>query len=422
MAEKTIELSIDQQVEFLSEGTVEIVPKESLADKLRKAQLTGTRLKIKLGVDPTAPDLHLGHTVVLGKLRDFQKLGHDVTLLIGDFTARIGDPSGRNALRPPLTGDEIDENARSYSEQAFKILDRDLTTIRYNSEWLSELNFEDVIKLASRFMVARMLERDDFAKRYAEGRPIAVHEFLYPVMQAYDSVVLKADIELGGTDQTFNLLAGRQLQEAMDQEPQVCVLLPILEGTDGVRRMGKSLGNYIGITEPPSEIFGKTMSIPDNIMIKWFRLLTGMSSSEVDELESGLADGSLHPAELKRRLGRTIVATYYDEESAAKAEEYFNALHKPARSSEASIFAVPEDTPNVTIPADEITDGAIWLPKLMVICGLAASNREARKLIEGNGVRVNGETHDDPAENISPIEGMIIQVGKRRFARVTLGG
>lgn len=415
---------IMEEKQMLSTGTVDIVPEEELEKKISASRKSGKALKIKLGVDPTAPDLHLGHTVVLRKLRDFQRAGHDVTLLIGDFTARIGDPSGRNALRPPLTGDEIDRNARTYSEQAFKILDRKKTAIRYNSEWLSKLSFEDVIRLASRFMLARTLERDDFAKRYAEGRPIALHELLYPVMQAYDSVMLESDVELGGTDQTFNLLAGRQLQEAMGQDPQVCMMLPILEGTDGVRRMGKSLGNYIGISEPAEEIFGKTMSIPDALMIKWFRLLTDLPLAEIEGLEAGLADGSLHPGELKRRLGRTIVALYYDDASASEAEAHFDRLHKPgaaqARGGGSAEPWAPEGTASVPLAASDLEEGVIWLPKLLVHCGLAASNREARTLIEGGGVRIDGEIVTDSGGKISPRQGMLLQVGKRKFARLDL--
>ena len=411
-------LTIDQQLSRLSYNIETVLPDGALEDRLKTAEADGRPLKIKLGVDPTAPDLHLGHTVVLRKLRDFQDCGHEVTLLIGDFTARIGDPSGRNSQRPPLTGEDIDANAKTYAEQAFKILDKEKTSIRYNSEWLSDLSFEEVVRLASRFNVARMLERDDFAKRYTEGRSIAVHEFLYPVMQAYDSVVLGSDVELGGTDQTFNLLAGRQLQEAMGQEPQVCITLPILEGTDGVRRMGKSLGNYVGVSESPEEMFGKTMSIPDEMMVRWYRLVTDIPTDEIDAIEAGLADGSAHPGKQKRSLAKTIIAMYQGDDAAIAAESHFDSLHKSGAG------AVPpsdvlDKAPVLNVSQAE-ADTGIGILELFVRSGLAASNREARRLVDGGGARIDGEQTKDPSAVITPNDGAILQSGKRKFAKIVV--
>lgn len=379
-----------------------------MLEKLRKGKV----LNVKLGVDPTAPDIHLGHAVPLRKLRTFQDLGHQVTLIIGDGTARIGDPSGRDTTRPQLTGDEILANAKTYVDQAFKILDPEKTVLRYNSEWLLSLSMEDLLKIAAQFTVARILDRDDFQKRYTSQLPISLHEMLYPLMQAYDSVVIKADVELGGTDQLFNLLAGRELMEKMGMEPQVCLTLPLLEGTDGVQKMSKSYGNYIGLTDEPSDMFGKVMSIPDEIMVKYYRLASTFSVDEIDAVEAGLADGSLHPNEAKRALGRNIVGAYYDEKSAEAAEAHFDRLFKE--------HAAPKDIPNFEADLMPNDEGEVYFAKIISDASLANSVSEARRLIDGGGVKVNGTALDAGTYYIDPtrIQGATIQVGKRRFVKL----
>ncbi len=308
--------SVEEQIRIISSGADKVVPEQALVEKLKR----GRPLNIKLGVDPTAPDIHLGHAVPLRKLRQFQDLGHQVTLIIGDGTALIGDPSGRNSTRPQLSLEQIRENAQTYVDQAFKVLDPEKTTLVYNSEWLFEIDMRKILELASLFTVARILERDDFHKRYTGNQPIGVHEFLYPIMQAYDSVVIKADVELGGSDQLFNLLAGRELMEKMGMEPQVCLTLPLLEGTDGVQKMSKSYGNYIGLTDEPADMFGKVMSIPDELMEKYFRLASTVEVAEIERIVEGVARGALHPNKVKRSLARNIVAAYYSEAEAAEAE------------------------------------------------------------------------------------------------------
>lgn len=398
----------EEQLRMIRSGTAQIVPQSALLEKLK----TGKTLNIKLGVDPTAPDIHLGHAVPLRKLRTFQDLGHMVTLIIGDGTARIGDPSGRNSTRPQLSGEEIMANAQTYVDQAFKILDPEKTTLRYNSEWLLSLTMEELLKLTSNFTVARILERDDFNKRYAGNQPISLHEFLYPVMQAYDSVVIDCDVEIGGTDQLFNLLAGRELMEKMNKEPQVCLTLPLLEGTDGVQKMSKSYGNYIGLTDEPSEMFGKVMSIPDELMIKYYRLASTVSVDEIDAIETGLAKDSLHPNEVKRALGRNIVAAYYNEEVAAEAENQFNLVFKQ--------HAMPEDIKEYQADLSPNEEGLVYLPKLLVDSKMAPSTGEARRLIDGGGVKINGKAVEPKAYNVDParLEGTVLQVGKRKFIKL----
>jgi tyrosyl-tRNA synthetase len=395
-----------EQLHIIESGIADVVPKADLVKKLS----TGRPLTVKLGVDPTAPDLHLGHAVPLRKLRQFQDLGHQVVLIIGDFTALIGDPSGRNSTRPPLTREQIDENAETYIEQAFRILDASRTTMRRNSEWLDALGFADLLRLTSQFTIARILERDDFSKRYAGQQPISLHEFLYPVAQAYDSVAIEADIEIGGTDQLFNLLAGRELMEKLGLEPQVALTLPLLEGTDGVQKMSKSYGNYIGLTDGADDMFGKVMSIPDELMVKFFRLATAVSVEEVDAVERGLADGSLHPNETKRRLAREVVGLYHGREAAVRAEEAFDRVF---RQHEA-----PVDVPEVTVVADEV----VHLPALLEATGLAGSRGEARRLIDQGGVRIDGEQVAPGAYDLARDEvvGRVVQAGKRRFARPVL--
>jgi tyrosyl-tRNA synthetase len=398
-------LSAAEQLHVIESGTAAIHTVSALREKLER----GTPLRIKLGVDPTAPDLHLGHAVPLRKLRQFQDLGHTVVLIIGDYTALIGDPSGRSATRPHLSIDEIDANARTYTDQAFRILAVERTELRRNSEWLGKLDFAGVLTYASMFTVARTLERDDFANRLAARQPIALHELLYPVMQAYDSVVVEADLEMGGTDQLFNLLAGRELMEKLGSEPQVALTLPLLEGTDGVQKMSKSYGNYIGLTDAPDDMFGKVMSIPDEVMVKYYRLCTAVDVGDVDRLEAGLEAGTEHPNQVKRRLAREIVSLYHDAAAATAAEETFDRVFKR--------HDVPEDIPTLTI---ERTD-PVHLPALMRAAGLAASSGEARRLIDQGGVRVAGQVvpaggYDMPW---AAVVGQVVQAGRRRFARVT---
>lgn len=401
-------LSAEEQLHIIASGVDRIVPESALLEKLKR----GTPLNIKLGVDPTAPDIHIGHAVPLRKLRQFQDLGHEVTLIIGDGTALIGDPSGRNSTRPQLTPDQVKHNAQTYVDQAFKVLDPNKTKLVYNSEWLLELKLEDLLGLLGKFTVARILERDDFHNRYTNNQPIAVHEFLYPVMQAYDSVVIKADVELGGSDQLFNLLAGRELMEKMGMEPQVCLTLPLLEGTDGVQKMSKSYGNYIGVTDEPADMFGKVMSIPDELMIKYFRLASTVPVDEIDSIEKGLAADELHPNKVKRSLARNIVAAYYSDEDAAAAEAQFDLVFKQ--------HEIPDDIPEFSADLTPNDEGKVYLAKLLADAGLAKSAGEARRLIDGGGVKVNGEPVPAKAYNVDPslLEGATIQVGKRKFAKL----
>ena len=405
MSEGTV-LPAAEQMRAIASGAADIVPAEALLAKLS----TGRRLVVKLGVDPTAPDLHLGHAVPLRKLRQFQDLGHSVVLIIGDFTALIGDPSGRSTTRPALTPEQIETNAATYIDQAFKILDPERTTMRRNSEWLGPLGFADVLRLTSQFTVARILERDDFQKRYREGIGISLHELLYPMAQAYDSVAITADVELGGTDQLFNLLAGRELMEKLGLEPQVCCTLPLLEGTDGVQKMSKSYGNYIGLTDAPDDMFGKVMSIPDELMVKYYRLCTTVPVAEVDALEQALGAGRQHPNAAKRRLAREIVGLYHGFDAAVAAEEAFDRVFKRGE--------IPEDVPQVRVEMSE----QVHLPALMKQAGLASGTAEARRLIEAGAVRIDGEqialprgVFDIPR---SSIVGRVLQAGKRRYARI----
>ena len=401
-------LTPEEQLHIISSGTAQIVPESALLEKLKR----GKPLNIKLGVDPTAPDIHIGHAVPLRKLRQFQDLGHEVTLIIGDGTALIGDPSGRNSTRPQLSREQIKVNAETYVNQAFKILDPEKTTLRYNSEWILSLNMEELLKLMAQFTVARILERDDFHNRYTSNLPISLHEFMYPVMQAYDSVVIKADVELGGTDQLFNLLAGRELMEKLGMEPQVCLTLPLLEGTDGVKKMSKSYGNYIGLTDEPSDMFGKVMSIPDELMVKYYRLASTESVSAIDEIEAGLANDELHPNKVKRALARNIVAAYYDEEQANAAEEQFDLVFKKHDVPDDIAEYVPDLTPN--------EEGLVYLAKIIHDAGLAQSVGEARRLIDGGGVKLNGDAVAPKAYNVEPekLKDCVLQVGKRKFIKL----
>jgi tyrosyl-tRNA synthetase len=397
-------LSAEQQMHVIESGTEAIVPKAALLEKLA----TGRPLRIKLGVDPTAPDLHLGHAVPLRKLRQFQDLGHVVVLIIGDFTAYIGDPSGRSATRPPLSFEQIEANAQTYIAQAFRILDPERTELRRNSDWLAPLGFAELLRLTSRFTVARILERDDFARRYAEQRPISLHECLYPVAQAYDSVVVKADVEIGGTDQLFNLLAGRELMEKEGLEPQVCLTLPLLEGTDGVQKMSKSYGNAVGLTDLPEEMFGKLMSIPDELMAKYYRLATPLPVEELEHVEAEIASGAVHPGVQKRRLARTIVELYHGDQAAIHAEASFDRIFKHRET--------PRDVPAVEV---DVTD-PVHLPALLKELGLVSSNAEGRRLVDGGGVKIDGQAVEKGTYNLpwEAVSGRVVQAGKRHFARL----
>ncbi len=394
----------EEQLQLIKRGTAEIIGEEELLKKLKE----GRKLRIKAGFDPTAPDLHLGHTVLLWKLRDFQELGHEVYFLIGDFTAMIGDPTGKSKTRPPLTREEVLKNAETYAQQVFKILDPEKTVVVFNSEWLGSMSAADLIKLASKYTVARMLERDDFSKRYKLGKEIHIHEFLYPLLQGYDSVVLKADVELGGTDQKFNLLVGRHLQREYSQEEQACIMMPILEGLDGVQKMSKSLGNYIGILEPPEEQFGKVMRISDELMWRYYRLVTRIPEEEIEEMEKAVAEGRLHPMEAKKRLAETIVRTFHGEEAAKKAREHFERVFSKRELPE----EIPE--PEITVP-----ENPVWLPRLLKEAGLVKSTSEGRRQIKGGGVRIDGKKITDDTLKVDVLKApLVLQVGKRRFARI----
>lgn len=393
-------LSIEEQLRIIKRGTFEIINEEELIEKLKK----GRPLRVKLGVDPTSPDIHLGHTVVLNKLRDFQNLGHQVVLIIGNGTAVIGDPSGRDKARALLTQEEIEKNAKYYSEQAFKILDKEKTEIRFNGDWLLPLTLKDIVSLASHFTVARILERDDFFNRYKQGNAIYLHEFLYPVMQAYDSIVIDADVELGGTDQKFNLLCGRELQKELGKEPQIAILMPILRGIDGVKRMGKSLQNYIGINETPNEMFGKIMSIPDHLIIEYFELLTNIDPEEIENIKHSMEQGE-NPMKFKLRLAKEIVKRYHSEEDANKAEENFIKVFSKKE--------IPEDIEIFEVNQDEIN-----LLDFLKEKNLIQSKSEGRRLFEQGGIYVNGERFDEP-NFILKIDGeKIVKIGKRKFIKV----
>ena len=404
-----IVLSSEEQLHIIQSGVAGLTPLEAMKKKLDR----GTPLNIKLGVDPTSPDLHIGHAVPLRKLRQFQDLGHEVTLIIGDGTAMIGDPSGRDTTRPQLSAEQIDANARTYMDQAMKVLDPEKTKVVHNRDWIFDLDLAELLGLLSNFTVARILERDDFSNRYHNQQPIAMHEFIYPIMQAYDSVVIKADVELGGNDQLFNLLAGRELMEKRGMEPQVCLTLPLLEGLDGVRKMSKSYGNYVGLTDEPADMFGKIMSIPDELMPKYYRLATALPVAEVDEIETGLAAGELDPNQSKRRLAREIIKIYHDEQAAADAEEQFDRVFKA--------HGVPEDIEVFDIALeDDPEKGGVYLPKLLADLKLVASGGEGRRMIDQGGVKVNGEVVAKGAYHMpaSELTGATLQVGKRKWARL----
>jgi len=404
-------MAVVEQMETIRRGAVEILLEKELEEKLAQSLKTGKPLRIKAGFDPTAPDLHLGHTVLIHKMRQFQQLGHEICFLIGDFTGMIGDPTGKSETRKALTRDDVLRNAETYKEQVFKILDPERTRVVFNSEWLSRMTASDMIQLAAKSTVARMLERDDFGKRYASQMPISIHEFLYPLIQGYDSVALQADVELGGTDQKFNLLMGRELQREWGQRPQTVITMPLLEGLDGVNKMSKSLGNYIGISEPADEIFGKIMSISDTLMLRYYELLSDLSLDEIKRLAAGITDGSVHPMEAKKQLGREMVARYHGSSAAAQAEENFVRRFRDNQT--------PDDMPVISLQSEE---SIMLVGKLLSQAGLVSSNSEGRRAIQQGGVKVNGEKVSDENCELSCAGEYVLQVGKRRFARVRFVG
>ena len=398
-------MTIDEQLEFLKKGTVDLIREEDLRKKLERSAKTGKPLRVKLGLDPTAPDIHLGHTVVIRKLKAFQDLGHTVIFLIGDFTGTIGDPSGKNVTRPPLSREEIDANAETYKRQMFKILDPEKTELRFNGEWMDKFTAADFVKLCAKTTVKQILERDDFTKRMADEKPISLHELLYPLVQGYDSVALNADVELGGTDQKFNLLMGRNLQREYDQEPQVIITTPLIEGLDGVQKMSKSLNNYIGITEPAGEMFGKVMSISDELMWKYYELLTDLSVSEISDLKLQMEQGE-NPRNLKVNLAKLIITDFHSKDDATAAEEEFVKRF------------VQKEIPD-EIDEKQIAGGTYNLAQILADTGLAASKGEARRLIEQGGVKVNGEKATAAnADIVIGPDGVLFQVGKRKFLKV----
>ena len=396
--------AIEESLAIIKRGADELLIESELVEKLK----TGRPLRVKAGFDPTAPDLHLGHTVLINKLRHFQDLGHHVMFLIGDFTGMIGDPSGKNTTRPPLTREQIMENARTYQDQVFKILDPEKTEICFNSGWIEALGTAGMIKLAASYTVARMLERDDFSKRYRNGQPIAVHEFLYPLCQGYDSVALKSDIELGGTDQKFNLLVGRELQKHYGQTPQCVLMMPLLEGLDGVNKMSKSLGNYVGISEPPREIFGKLMSVSDDLMWRYFDLLSFRPNAEIARFKQDVAEGR-NPRDLKVLLGQEIVARFHSAQAADDALADFEARFRQG--------AIPDDVPEVTLTS---VNGELGIAQLLKQAGLVSSTSDALRMIEQGGVKIDGERIEDKKLLLKAGSKLVVQIGKRKFARVIL--
>jgi len=400
-------MTVVEQMAIIKRGTVEILVEKELEEKLEKSLLSGVPLRIKAGFDPTAPDLHLGHTVLLQKMRQFQQLGHEVFFLIGDFTGMIGDPTGKSETRKALTREDVLRNAETYKEQVFKILDPQKTRVVFNSDWLAAMGATDMIALAAKYTVARMLERDDFGKRYANQMPISIHEFLYPLIQGYDSVAMKADVELGGTDQKFNLLVGRELQREWGQIPQTVITMPLLEGLDGVNKMSKSLNNYIGINDPADEIFGKIMSVSDHLMVRYYELLSDLSLADLALLISGLKEGSIHPMEAKKQLGREIVSRYHGQAAALAAEEHFVSRFRDNQ--------IPDDMPELILPVE---NGSVLLCKLLATAGVVPSNSEGRRAIKAGGVKVDGEKITDENLELRCTGAYVLQVGKRRFVKI----
>lgn len=402
------QMEVKRQMEIYKQGVQDIIPTEELEIKVAKSILENRPLKIKLGLDPSAPDVHLGHTVVLNKLRQFQQNGHIIQLIIGDFTGKIGDPTGKSVARKQLTTEEVEHNAITYFEQFGKIIDMEKVELHYNSKWLSKLNFEDVINLAGKITVARLLERDDFNERISTGKPISLHEFFYPLMQGYDSVMLECDIELGGTDQHFNILMGRHYQEKFGKEKQVAMLMPLLEGLDGVDKMSKSKKNYIGIDETPQDMYGKSMSIPDSLMNKYFELVTDLNTEEINAFKADVENGNLHPRDAKMLLARTIVRMYHGQEAVEESEKHFVSVFQQG--------ALPTDIPVFQWNGPK----EISIIDLIVDLKMLSSKSEARKMISNRGVKVDNEKVEDTGSRLLLSEGMVIQVGKRKFVRISL--
>lgn len=403
-------IEINEQMKIIKKGVAEMISEEDIIKKLEKSAKENKPLTIKLGLDPSAPDIHLGHTVVLRKMKAFQDLGHQVVIIIGDATGMIGDPTGKSAVRKQLSHEQVLENAKTYQDQIFKILDREKTIVKFNSEWLQAMNFMDVANLASKYTVARMLERDDFKKRFASNQSISIHEFFYPLMQGYDSVAIKADIEMGGTDQKFNILMGRTLQKEYDQEPQVALLMPIIEGTDGVKKMSKSLGNYIGISEEPNDMYGKTMSIPDELIIRYFELVTDEHPDSIEAMKSDMEQDKVNPRDLKMKLAKEVVKLYHGEEKALEAEQYFKSVFQKRN--------MPDDIAEMEISIEDAEEGLFFIPKVVTSLKLLPSTSEARRLLKQGGIKLNGEKLE--VDKVALKDEDIIQVGKRKFAKLII--
>ncbi|MDZ7672762.1 MAG: tyrosine--tRNA ligase [Halanaerobiales bacterium] len=403
-------MDIDKQIKVLKQGVSDLISEEDLKKKLIEAKKEDRPLRVKLGLDPTAPDIHLGHTVVLKKLKQFQDMGHEVYLIIGDFTGRIGDPSGKSKTRKQLTEKEVKENALTYEKQFSKILDKDKTKLVFNSSWLSKMDFEDVINLSSKYTVARMLERDDFSNRFAENKPISIHEFFYPLMQGYDSVAINADIELGGTDQRFNLLVGRNLQKEYGQESQVLIMMPILEGLDGTEKMSKSLDNYIGVNDKPTEMYGKVMSIPDDLIVRYFELVTNVGVEKVNEIKKEIEVNKVNPMQYKKELAYTIVKEFHGEDDAEMAASEFESVFSKGN--------LPEDIPEVEIKESKLEDGKLWIVKIVAATGMVDSNSQARRMIKQGAVSIDDKKYEKINLDLEVKDGMIVQIGKRRYAKI----
>ena len=410
-----VSLALERLLDF---RTAEVFTREELREKLTQSERNNRPLRIKLGVDPTAPDIHLGHAVVLRKMRQFQDLGHIGVLIIGDYTGMVGDPSGRSKTRPQLSYEEIERNAATYREQVFKILDRKRTEIVLNGDWFKKLSFKEVLELTSRFTVARLLERDDFEKRLSTGQPLGLHEVLYPVMQAYDSVMARADVELGATEQTFNILMGRQLQEQMGQERQIAFLVPVLTGTCGSVRMSKSIGNYIGIAESPQEMFGKTMSIKDRLIVEYLRLATDYEIGEIERLEKALAEGEINPRDVKFQLAKRIVALYHGRTASESAASDFERVFK--RGKGAKTVESPSEMPVLEVKEEDLRDGKVWIAKLLRLANAADSNSNALGLVCQGAVFIDGVRVDAEAPDVKVASGMTLRVGRHRFFRIEL--
>jgi len=403
---------VQEQLDYIRKGSVEIIRESDLRERLEESYKSGKPMRVKAGFDPTAPDLHLGHTVLIRKLKHFQDMGHTVIFLIGDGTGLIGDPTGRNATRPPLSREQLEKNAETYKAQVFKILDREKTEVRYNSEWLYQLGFEGMIRLAAKYTVSQMLEREEFHKRFQEEKPISVHELLYPLAQGYDSVMLNADVELGGTDQKFNLLVGRELQRHYGQPSQIVLTMPLLEGTDGIQKMSKSYSNYVGINEEPLEMFGKLMSISDELMWRYYELLTDLTIKEIEELKWKVSEGSLHPMQAKKDLARRIITDFHSSNEAVQAETDWSRQFQKDE--------VPENIEEVSLSSADLGSGSVKLDKVLVKAGLAESGSDAQRKIKAGAVKIDGLVHKDLYVQLSPGAGIVVRVGKL-MKKVTVG-